>query len=705
MDGVWMNKRRRIAGTSLIEVLTVIVVFLVGILAVIQIFPNGLRIVRDTKNNLSASALAAAEGQRVASRGASLPEMIVPVVFGGPSGYTALNVQRDPEDLTTPLDGGVGKISASGESMVGGVGVGNWARTSGANVFSRVIGEGGAVPAPRQVGSQFGGLIQLIFGPINYDVDTTTLLGKAGQVTVYGNNLTAKDGDQSNQADLQPVPNDPAATDSIFYYVPSAKSQYSAAFAGEDQLWIGAPIDTGSGLPYASSYRIRYSYYMDNGGSPRAYDGIFIAQPSNTGAYALPAGSNFSIVSVKQLVATSGIFGGGSGSPADFRGVVAGSIQVQRLFAEIAASDGWNPGNPYQYKVLSMGLGAIMVSQYGAGVKVQDAAGETSPLVARVDYSVYDWRIIRDEFRVPASSGSSAKLVLNSLKPLSGSNADGMVSHGLGNYFIGDYSLWTPDAAGVGGSQDFVLVDLETGGVVQGNSQSNLNSAYYVDKSRGVIVFRSVAAGPGIQAYVAYPTGTRTLTGGQLDPAALWSATGTIDISGHPVRALYRANGEFATQVLKAAKNYQVSYPATASALGAGECFAGGSNQGTPWGSGNRLYFPLADFGQKVVVGEAYTSVGVIRDQDLQIDGHETPPGQPTVAFATLPSSGVFDYGQKGYAVRWVRGATMKIRVLWNPDSFALGADQTQNFENFMAWSKSWRKVNTETVEIGGQLK
>ncbi|MES1227245.1 MAG: hypothetical protein ABUL72_01160, partial [Armatimonadota bacterium] len=301
--------------------------------------------------------------------------------------------------------------------------------------------------------------------------------------------------------------------------------------------------------------------------------------------------------------------------------------------------------------------------------------------------------------------GGSAKLALNGIKPASSSTADGKPSHGLGNYYTGDFSVYTPDADGTVGSQDFVLMDLETGGIIQGNSQSNTKSAWYVDKSRGVIVFRTVDNSlPGIQAYVAYPTGTRTLSGSQIDPSVLWSTTGTTDISGHPVRALYRGSNEFATQVLKAASNYQVTYPATASALGAGECFVGGSNDGTPWGSGNRLYFPLADFGEKVVVGEAYTTTGAIRDQDLLINGKETVGGT-TVAYATLPNTGVFDYSQKGYAVRWVRGASLKVRVLWNPDTFTLTADQTQNFENFQNWSRSWRKINTETVEIGGQLK
>lgn len=694
-----MKQRRRLAGTSLIEILTVIVVFLVGILAVIQIFPNGFRIVRDTKNSTTASALAAAESARVSSRASSLPDMIAPVVLGGPTGYTALNVQHDPDDLSVPANG----IDSSGNVVIGGVSsTVNWGRGSGANIVSRVIGEGGPVPAPRQVGTQFGGLIQLTFAPMVYDVDPSTKLGKAGQVVVYGNDLQAKQGDQSNSNDLVPVPNDPAASESAFYFVPGNLAQNSPAFANEDQVMIGAPTDASTGNPFPSKYRIRYTYVMAQGATNRTFDGIFVVDSSNA-AYALPANCNFTIVSLKQLVASAGLYGGGGGTAANYRGVVPGSVQVERVFDEILPTDGWNSTNPYQYKVLSMGLGAILVNQYGSSVRVQDNAGNSTPLMAKVDYSVYDWRIIRDELRVPASSGGSVKLSVNSIKSIGGRNADSTAYLGIGGGTAGDSSLATPDSRGVVGSQDVVVQDVETGGVILGNDPANNKSAWYVDKSRGVVVFRTVdATKPGVQAYVAYPTGTRTITSGSLDPSTLWSSAGpTVDVSSRPVRVLYRANGEFAAQVLKAASLYQVSYPADAASLGAGQCYVGGSSS---WGSGNRLYFPLADYGQKVVVGDAVTTTGDIHDQDLLINGKETF-GADTVSYATLPNSGVFDYSKTGYAVRWVRGSSLKVRVLWNPDTFSLTGDPAQNYDNFTKWSQSWRKLSTETVEIGGQLK
>lgn len=710
MEGAWMKNRRLHAGTSLIEVLTVIVVFMVGILAVIQIFPNGLRIIRETKNNSTAIALAKSEAERVSSRAANLPELIVPVVFGGSSGFTGINIHVNPDDLTVPLDSGVGKVDSNGNVIVGGLPVGHWTRTSGPNVFSRVIGEGGPVPAPRMIGPdtcttatcQYGGLIQLMFAPLVYDVDGTTFRGRAGQVLVYGNNLTPVAGDQSDLGNLVPVPDNPTADSSTVFLVPAAKAQNSPAFANEDQVWIPSPLVAGIRTAIRVRMRLIYSYVQ--GGNTRTSEGIFVADPANAAVFAQPVGSNYGIVSLKQLIGTSGMFGSAPGTPSDYRGVVPGSVSAQRLFDEVATTAAWDQGNPYQYKVLSMGLGAILVSQFASDVKVTDTAGDVSPLTARVDYTVYDWRIVRDEFRLPESVGGSVKLVLNSLKPKSGSGPDGQGARGLGGFATGDLANWTPAADGTNGSQDFVLMDLQTGGIILGNDRGNSSSCYYVDKTSGVITFRSVdESKPGLQAYVAYPTGIRTPGSGGfvVDPSVLWAAGATENIAGHSVRALYRGNGEFATQVMKAASSYQVSYPATASALGAGECFVGGSNDGTPWGDNHRLYFPLADLGQKVVAAEVYTNLGVLRDQDLQVDKVDPVLG---VAYATLPNGATFDY-TTGYAVRFVRGVSLRVRSLWNPDSFTLGPDQDKNFESFQNWARSWRKVNTETIEIGGQSK
>ncbi|MCE2766301.1 MAG: hypothetical protein LW628_05210 [Fimbriimonadaceae bacterium] len=49
--------RRGLLGTTLIEVLVTIVVFLVGILAIAQIFPGGVKILNRTRNTFFLAAL------------------------------------------------------------------------------------------------------------------------------------------------------------------------------------------------------------------------------------------------------------------------------------------------------------------------------------------------------------------------------------------------------------------------------------------------------------------------------------------------------------------------------------------------------------------------------------------------------------------------------------------------------------------------
>ena len=52
--------------------------------------------------------------------------------------------------------------------------------------------------------------------------------------------------------------------------------------------------------------------------------------------------------------------------------------------------------------------------------------------------------------------------------------------------------------------------------------------------------------------------------------------------------------------------------------------------------------------------------------------------------------------------VERVRGASLKVRVLWNPDIFSLTGNGLDNFRRFTDWSAQWRKIETETFELGG---
>ncbi len=626
--------------------------------------------------------------------------MVTSVQFFGPGAFTVVDSTIDPNDLKPPLDdvaNNIGRIDADGRVVQGGVAGALWGKVSGANKVSRVIGEGGPVPPPAAVGTQYGSLKQLLFAPVYYSVDPGTGVGQAGMLQIYGNDMVWRYGNRDFG-----VPNARGTRfrDWQFYAVAGEDATDSgmSPFASEDQLWISSIRSATTGNYLSQTYRVEFSFNYDTGAGIRQFDAIVLAQPGDA-AYIAPntmtAGvydGPYTVVSLKRLVAKSGLYGGGGFDPSKYVGADMSSVRVQRVYDEVGYLSAWDAGNPYQYKVLSSNLGAVLVNPSAAFVKVRVAGGETVPLAANADYTVYDWRIIRDEFRVP--SVGSVKLAVNSILPRSGNGADGLPNKGLGGSAPGDQSLWTPDASGTNGSQDFILQDVETGGIVLGNSQADTHSAYWVDKSNGVVNFRNVNGGPGLQAYVALPTG---------DPANPWSANlgAPIDISGRQVRALYMARGEYAVQILKAASVYRVVYPGGPDSLKLGETYVGGS---FGWGSPSRLYFSLADFGQKVTAGEMWVTDGAsvtsLLDKDLLISGRETIGGV-TLAYYQLPPGLTFDFSLNGYSVRRVRGASLKARVLWNPTSFRLGADQVQNYQNFMSWAQSWRHVKTESFSAG----
>ena len=56
-----------------------------------------------------------------------------------------------------------------------------------------------------------------------------------------------------------------------------------------------------------------------------------------------------------------------------------------------------------------------------------------------------------------------------------------------------------------------------------------------------------------------------------------------------------------------------------------------------------------------------------------------------------------------GYAVRRVKGASVAVRVLWNPAVFQLGTDAAENLERFEVWSRNWRRTTTETFLQRGE--
>jgi len=680
----------RTAGTSLIEILVVIVVFLVGILALIQVFPPGLTALRHSSDNLTATALGAAEVQRLSgARGEIADYISTGLHVSTPSGlHFFVDASQPTRELMPPKDPdpAPGRIDANGNVVLASGVLGDWMLTGASNRISRVLGESHPIGSPRTVGAQFGSLVHLNFAPIYYFL-LPSGVGEPGVLQVYGNEMARRFGDRRS-ANPVPVSFGPARDYEFFFVDRDKTDQVVGPFIGQDQIWLGPAT--------AKDVRIAMTFAYNGAGGTEQYDSVLVVSldPLAPPPFATIV-DNYWVVSLPELVGQPDIYGRSIYVPGSVQGVYRDSVRVQRLFQEVPVLAAFDPFNPYQYKALNGNFGAILVNPAAFDFDVRNENGRTVPLLANVDYTVYDWRILRDEFRVPQDP-SDIKLVMGGIKPLNTDGVDGRNYQGIG--------IAGPALSNAGALEfrqdDFLVLDLETGGVILGNmaDATNLIGGYSVDKSHGYIEFRDTDPSPGlVDVPVAYATG---------DPLNPWAVV-MEDVSGHAVRALYQAHGEWSVQVYRSAARYRTTDIVAANGLQAAECFV--PRVGGPVGLPTRLYFPLADLGQRVNVAEIWFRDGggtlrTIYDQNMIIDRIENIAGRDHAYAELAPHmgpGGAFDFAM-GYAVKRVRGASITVRVLRNPAHFRLSSDPVLNYERLEVWSRNWRRHETESYVLGG---
>ena len=128
-------KFRRDRGTTLVEVLVVIVILTVGILAVIQIFPKGFQVLSQTRATSQAAALVRSEAERLKNRGDRVPEAILPLNVSG--SLLVVDSTISPDDLGPIGD----RIAQDGTLSLNGNTIGPVSLWSGVNKFRRIVGE------------------------------------------------------------------------------------------------------------------------------------------------------------------------------------------------------------------------------------------------------------------------------------------------------------------------------------------------------------------------------------------------------------------------------------------------------------------------------------------------------------------------------------------------------------------------------------
>lgn len=659
MNCLVSNHRKR--GASLIEILVVIVIFVVGILASVQVFPGGLAILRQNRSNTVANALARAELERMKSqKDQSFDALLAvnyPIVLPGVR-EIELDIQRLPTDINPPVQ--VTDLDNTGLLSDADGGLGNWWLFSGANAMRQIIGEGRRIPSARFVdgptGTRFGGVLALQYGPLFLNIQSASPVNPANLVpfVVYGNELVRRFTDADLSSDF-PLRDDYVSwveDDGEFFTLPQGAYR------------PGAPVDRN----YRVSARVQFS-----DGTVQDLVRVVPVPAAASGAQRYNISHDFKVV-------FSGV------GPAVTR-VEPDTVQIARLFDEVAtfyteAQIQANPGllddAVYQYQRLDDQLGIFLFHPQGSQYQERRGRGRI-PMRAFVDYNVLDWRIIRDDFRIGTSAPYHQKLLVESLKVSGNRGADGLNYLGLG--FPAANGTVTP------AQRDFVLFDRDTGAVILPNS-------YTIDKSLGLLRFVDVDnnAANGLSADVVY--------------AGTTAAARIDDIRNRAVRALYQANGEYAVQPVKAFNRYRATFSST---LGVGQCYIGGTDAAAPLSLDRRIYFPLSEIGKQVVVSEiVYEDGAAVRKKLTEQVFLIRAPG-PTdwnrYAFIDIqdkdPAAVRFNYSL-GYAVRSVRGASVGVRVLWNPSSFSLTGDSATNMTRMRQWLGQMRRVTTETFLLKG---
>ena len=646
--------KRRQTGTTLVEILVVIVIFLIGILAVLQIFPGGFRLLLLSRNNSAATALGRDEIERLKDHPESLPEDVLAVRYDGTKSIT--DDTLEPTALN-PL----GTVDANGK--VNGI---DWTLASGANVARGIVGEGQRVPAPRQVGNQYGGLLVVEHGPIDPN----------GPFLAYANDLSRTVG-LPRDAVAGPPANSTLAT--TFAGITAKISETSATAGNVAAVRVQTPVATapfeffvvGAATPaatilvpasaYNRVYRLRLSGVVNASGFVRRdFPTISLSVPAvdpSTDATPLIG------IRVEDILGAADVLNG-----ATLGSIEVGTVRLAPEYLNRTAA-GWS-GDPFEAKLADGNLGVLLFSPYAREGIVARPGGSTEPLVAKVDYDVLDWRILREDFRV-VNDSASFRLSLQSLKVGSADGFDGRNNGAMPGLEGGA----TGSPVGVNPTDNVVVVDLATGFRLD-------EAGLIVDKSRGVVTLADVDGDAS--------NGTQVRLVSLADP---------VNANNRTFRVLYRARQEWSVQLLKGASQYAILTSGITPTQG--QCALGVSLP-------TLLHFPRSDAGRKVTVDSiTYMSgsgVKTMEGQDFLIQYGRVGDSSnlPSIDLRDVDASAsAFYFGTAAAGtvqpVQGVKGASVSVRVLWNPETLDLTRGVGTPNEKINGWTRGWRKSTTDT--------
>lgn len=420
------------SGTTLIEVLVVMVIFLIGILAVAQMFPAGFHVLNESRNRITSSAL----GKDMSALLSGSSEMVPVGIL--PSPMTAVNggvVDRNRSPFDTSLYNEANAVfNADGTIAYGGTNVGNYRYFAGPNVFNGIDQVQVGIPAdPTRVAI-------LPYGPTfqTAQIATNIVLMTQPYTVIQGEPLT--NSVNPGQAFLQNADSGTAA--------------------------LEASILPNSGT--TPNFFLSAEIYYSQGGVTKSLHLDQISVPSGTVGTVSGGVLTISFASLAPAGST-------------FLSVDPQSIQLQRQFDQVLPTGTFTASDPYEYKVMQPLIGIIQFNPAASGYRVLSADGTQVPLTALADYTILDWSIFRDTIQLRPDQ-QTFRLTMPELQVIGDSQADQISYPGL--------ELPNQGASGVSAPSDIVFIDASNGALLMydpNNQGDPANSDFLVNKSNGWI--------------------------------------------------------------------------------------------------------------------------------------------------------------------------------------------------------------------------
>ncbi len=688
--------RRRDAGASLVEVLVVLVVILIGIFAVIQIYPIGFTSLKKSESRLRADRLARSATESLTVDTSAIPESIT-FSFYNAGGRETITSQ-DPDDLGTYLGDPANKLYFSD-----------------LNKYRYITNEPIRVPlATATSGNGFGNGVGsvhfLALGPIYMDAtvgNPANVPANAADFALYNSYLRVTS-ESLNRNVVNATGRgdnvvDPASNFSAYL---TAANSYCIDYGDDDSsplvlLPAGSIVrrpNTAGTYEFGNKDRvftITFTYEDEVGGvtvtevSSRDYtrDDLDVLVTTN---YPLRKDNAAGWIRLKDK----------DGNPLPpGKSVVAGSESVMLNFARLKASDAWDPNDPYQYKLASANistsanLGLIAFNPAGANFSVS-VPGGTKPFTALASYAVLDWHILRDDREVPPGGGGIGKVrtTLPSIRVKASEFVD-FTATGANRtqVYPGLYPqvpIYRPgDLLPIDSiSPDIQVFNLSrtddpaTAGIVE-NPGTPLVAGDLANKLATDDYWINRAGRAG-----TYPSGTIYINTARVNP-------------GSKVRILYKAEGDWAVAFQKAAKYYrneEVVTPAGLRPVAAkAEVFAvdpvnGSNNKALAPFNDDRIYFHRSELNKGVTaVAEIDTAVGTTRLPARQFT-ITTPRDEHSFVVASDVFTELRQTQYNGNNITgWrvygtVNGASLKTRVIWQDEQNGRNPWRISDLETFV---------------------